>query len=212
MTPILSSSGVTFSNHHEEMGISNGTAEILDNIRFLVLATIRTVDRPATSQDGSKLSKTAFWTRDWLASLPTGIEPNSDLSQDFVYQSCRTAAHIYCRAVTEHIPLSKTCGMENLAQLWGSVWKVSLSRWKQIPGVFLWILLSALQAAEKTPYGRFLKSMVKGVMTFLAVESWEVVDAAAMGFVRLQRWLRRDGEGDAEEEKEGAVGVLHIEE
>lgn len=54
-------------------------------------------------------------------------------------------------------------------------------------------MLSAIQAAEKTPYGRFLKSMVKGVMTYLAVDNWGVVDGAGMGFVRLQRWLRSGG-------------------
>jgi hypothetical protein len=75
-----------------------------------------------------------------------------------------------------------------------------LSRWKQLPGVFLWILLGAIQAAETTPYGRFLKSMVKGVMTYLAVDHWDVVDAAGMGFVRLQRWLRSKDYGGGGEE------------
>jgi hypothetical protein len=76
---------------------------------------------------------------------------------------------------------------------------VSLSRWKQLPGIFLWVLLSAIQAAEATPHGIFLKSMVKGVMTYLAVDHWDVVDAAGMGFVGLQRWLRsKDYGGDGE--------------
>jgi hypothetical protein len=201
MTPLLSSSGVIFGFHQEELGISTEAAIVLDNMRFLILGTIRLVDRPTNSQDLKKLQKTALWTRDWLAALPTGNEPDSHLSLDFVYQSCRAAAQIYCRAVTEHTPLSKACGIPDLAKLWGSVWRVSLSRWKQIPGVFLWILLSAIQAAEQTPYGRFLKSMVKGVMTYLAVDNWDVVDGAAMGFVRLQRWLRNGRNRDLEDDE-----------
>jgi hypothetical protein len=200
MSPLLSSRGTTFQAHQEVLGISKETAVILDNMRFLLLATVKGVDRPMTSQDRSKLRKTALWTRDWLANLPTGHEPDSHLLHDFVYQSCRVAAHIYCRAIAEHTSLSKAYGIQDLAQLWGSVWRVSLSRWKQLPGIFLWVLLSAIQAAETTPYGRFLKSMVKGVMTYLAVDHWDIVDAAGMGFVRLQRWLRsKDYGGDGEE-------------
>jgi hypothetical protein len=201
MAPLLSSSGVTFHDHQEELKISRETATILDNMRFLTLATIKTVDRPTTPQERLKHRKTALWTRDWLAALPTGNELNSHLSQDFLYQSCRAAAGIYSRAIIEHILLSKACKLQDLAQLWGSVWRVSLSRWKQIPGIFLWVLLSAIQAAEMTPYGRFLKSMVKGVMTYLAVDHWDVVDAAGMGFVKLQRWLRSEDSGISSEEE-----------
>jgi len=200
MTPLLSSCGSTFQAHQEILGISKETAVILDNMRFLLLATVKGVDRPVTAQDRSKIRKTAVWTREWLVNLPTGPEPDNHLSQDFVYQSCRVAAHIYCRAIAEHTSLSKACEIQDLAQLWGNVWRVSLSRWKQIPGIFLWILLSAIQAAETTPYGRFLKSMVKGVMTYLAVDHWDVVDAAGMGFVRLQRWLRSKDYGGGGEE------------
>jgi antitoxin component HigA of HigAB toxin-antitoxin module len=48
LTPLVSSSGVTFVDKHEELGISNETATILDNMRFLILSTIKTVDRPPT--------------------------------------------------------------------------------------------------------------------------------------------------------------------
>ncbi|KAE9362790.1 hypothetical protein N431DRAFT_490268 [Stipitochalara longipes BDJ] len=202
MTPLLSSGGVTFLAHQEELGISEVTASILDNTRFLILSTIKTIDRLTTPQDHSKLQRTAFWTRDWLTSLPT------DRDQDFVYQSCRVAAQIYCRAITEHTALSKECGVQDLTQLWGSLWRVSLTRWKQIPGIFLWILLSGLQTSEHTLYGRFLKSMIKGVMTYLAVEHWDVVDAASMGFVKLQRWLRKSGETEAEATKIGHIAAL----
>lgn len=216
MTPLLSSGGVTFASKNEELGISNETATILDNIRFLILATTRTVNRPTTTKEREKLKSTARWTRDGIAALPTRNELDSPLTQDFVYQSVIITAQIYCRAITEHIPLSKACRIQDLAQLWGSVWRVSLRRWKQIPGIFLWILLSAIQVAEKTPHGRFLKTMVKGVMTYLAVEFWDVVDGAGMGFVRLQRWLRGADIWDCremeatEQHKEEAMDFLHV--
>lgn len=61
-----------------------------------------------------------------------------------------------------------------------------------------------------TPYGRFIKSMLKAVCTYLAVDYWDVVDGAGMGFVRLQRWLRSGEieEGVNVKEGNGENGVV----
>ncbi len=69
------------------------------------------------------------------------------------------------------------------------MWKVQLSRWKQIPGIFLFILLSVIPAAQDTVYGRFLKSMLKAATSYISLEYWDVVDGSLMAFVRLQKWL-----------------------
>lgn len=190
MTPLVSSRGVSFAGSAEQLGISRETAALLDDMRFLLLATIRRADHQIDPKDRIKLNMTATWTRDRISSLPTGNEPDSLLANDFVYKSCRSAAMIYCRGITDHISLSIVCGMRDLDELWGSLGRVSLTRWKQTPGIFLWVLLSAIQGAEPTPYGRFLKSMLKGVTRYMSVDNWDLVDAACMGFVRLQRWLR----------------------
>ncbi len=58
--------------------------------------------------------------------------------------------------------------------------------------------------------------MLKAVMTYMAVDYWDVVDGAGMGFVRLQRWLRSESYGNGEEEekveaeREGVMEFLHI--
>jgi hypothetical protein len=215
MTPLLSSSGVTFSSSTEELGISKETAAILDDMRFLLISIIKQVDRPTGSQEWSKLKITATWTRDRISSLPSGNEPDSSLANDFVYKSCKTAALVYCRALTEHIPFSQACTILDLGQLWASMWRISLTRWKRIPGIFLWILLSGIQAAEATPYARFLKSMLKAVCTYLAVDYWDVADGACMGFVRLQRWLRNGGleddvDGKQDDGEKGRIDFLQI--
>lgn len=202
MTPLLSSRGVSFASNAEELGIGKETAVILDDIRFLLLAIIKQVDRPTTAQERAKLRITAIWTRDRISSLPSGNEPESPRANDFIYKSCRTAAQIYCRAIVERTPLSKACTLQDLDLLWESTWRISLTRWEEIPGIFLWILLSAIQGAEETPSGRFLKSMLTVVCTYMAVDYWDVVDGAAVGFVRLQRWLRGAGVGIGGDEEE----------
>ena len=74
------------------------------------------------------------------------------------------------------------------------MWRVTLTRWKQIPGIFVWVILAGNQAAQETPHGRFLKSMFKASTSYIALDYFEVVDAALMTYVRLQRWLRQEKE------------------
>jgi hypothetical protein len=58
--------------------------------------------------------------------------------------------------------------------------------------------------------------MLKAVMTYMAVDYWDVVDGAGMGFARLQSRLRRERNGNGEEdermeaEREGVMEFLHI--
>jgi hypothetical protein len=72
------------------------------------------------------------------------------------------------------------------------MWRVKLSWWKQIPGIFLFIIASALSATELTPHGRFTKAMFKTATSFIGLDYFDFVDAALMGFVKLQ-WLRTEG-------------------
>jgi hypothetical protein len=87
--------------------------------------------------------------------------------------------------------------MQDLNQLWSSMWRVTLTQWKQIPGIFVWIILSGLQAAQGTPHGRFLKSMFKAAAAYMSLDYFDVVDASLMNFIKMQTWLR-----SAEEDRE----------
>lgn len=171
MTPSVSSRGVSFAASIEQLRISKETAAPLENMRFLLLATIRQVDRQVSFNDQIKLNTTATWTRGRTSSLPTGNEPNSHIANDFLYKSCRSPTMIYCRAIAEHPLISKACEMRELSNPWGDLSRMILTRWKQTPGIFLWVLLSVIQGAEPTPQGRFLKTMLKGVCTYMAVDN-----------------------------------------
>lgn len=188
-TPLLPSKN-RFADHLEELHISKETAIILDDMRFLI-SSIFTLNKLSPSeQDLTKLFATSTWIRDRIVNLsdPTTSSP------DFIYRSCRLAALIYCKAILYRIPLSRVCSLEDLKSLWEIMWRITLTEWKQLPGVFMWIILSAHQAAQDTAYGRFLKSMLKASSFFITLENWDVVDGALMGFVGLQRWLRRGSE------------------
>jgi hypothetical protein len=70
------------------------------------------------------------------------------------------------------------------------MWRVTLTCWTQIPGIFVWIILSGIQAAPDSRHGRFLKSVFKVSCSQIAQYYWDFVDTVLMGYVRLQRWLR----------------------
>jgi hypothetical protein len=184
-TPLLYSQ-VDFVSTSEQLGITNETAVILDDIRFLIKAIIKQVDQVPTNKEQAKLARTSSWIRNRILDLPAGNKT------DFIYKSCRIAALIYCRAIVERISLSNACTLQELNHLWASIWGVTLTRWKQIPGIFLFVILSANQAAQNLPQGMFLRAILRTSSYYITTDNWDVVDGALMFFTRLQRWLRNE--------------------
>lgn len=179
---------ISFTSIQVQLKIAPETAAILDDMRFLQITTIKASEE--AQRDPSKLTSEAEWIQSRILALPSGSEPTSPLSKDNIYKSCRTAALIYIRAILTRTPLSQTCSVQDLNQLWSSMWRVTLTQWKQIPGIFVWVILSGLQAAQSTAHGRFLKSMFKAAIAYMSLEHFEVVDASLMNFVKMQTWLR----------------------
>jgi len=209
MTP-LANVEMDFTSETEELQISKQTAIILDDMCFLLKYLMRQVDRDISVEEKTKFKTTSIWIRDRIAALPEGGPLDGPLARDFIYKSCRIAALIYCKAIVERVNLAKACTLSDLTQLWGNMWRIKLSRWKQIPGIFLFILLSGIQAAQDTPHGRFMKNMMKATNSYMSVDSWEVVDASMMTFMRLQRWLRTNGWEVIGMSKPDAMEFIHI--
>jgi hypothetical protein len=206
----LQYSQVKFADISGDLKISTGAATILDDMRFLLHAVTKQVHREPDELEKMKLTKTSLWIRDRISSLPDGSNRTDPLTYDFVYKSCRVAALIYCKAIVERIPLSQACTFLDLQQLWTNMWRIKLIRWKEIPGIFLFLLLSANQAAQTTPHGRFVKSMFKAASSYIALDNWDVVDGALANFLKLQTWLG-DGRLKIESpEDPGTMAFLHI--
>ncbi len=193
-----------------DLQISKETATILDDMRFLMIAILKQADCEPSEKETRKLAATSVWIRDRISSLPDGPEPHISLGHDYIYKSCRISALIYCKSIVERVSLAKSCTIFDLNYLWSSMWKVRLSRWKQIPGIFLFIILGAITAAQDTAHGRFLKSMLKTTSSYIAMENWEVADASLMAFVKLQRWLRNGDVDVVRGGKQPPLEFLHI--
>lgn len=183
-----------FGNCTEQLQIREETAAILDDMRFLFLVLTRHVEDDTREEERRKLISTAKWVQGRIVLLPDGLDVVSPLASDHIYKSCRVAASIYCKAIVERTPLSKVCTAQDLNQLGASMWQVKLSRWKQTPGIFFFVLASVLSAAEDAPHGRFTKAMFRTTTSFIGLDYFELIDAALMAVVKLQRWLRRGSE------------------
>jgi hypothetical protein len=181
-----------FSSSTEQLQISEEIAAILDDMRFLFLALVKHLEQNPSEQEQLRLKTTATWIRDRITLLPDGSAVDSPLASDFIYKSCRIAALIYCKGIIERTSLSKVCTLKELNRLWANMWQVKLSRWKRIPGIFLFVILSALSAAEDAPHGRFIKSIFKTTSAYVGLDYFELLDAALMAFVKMQRWLRTE--------------------
>jgi hypothetical protein len=187
-----------------KLEISKETAIILDDIRFLLQ-----LDGDVSELEAAKIASTSTWIQQRISNMPDGSQ-DPLLAQDFIYRSCRIAALVYCNAIVSRIPLSKACSLTDLNKLWAIMWQVKLSRWKQIPGIFLFIILATAPAAQYTPHGRFLKNMMKAAALSMSLDSWEVVDKSMYTYVNLQRWLRTGREVALGSGPPKALEFLHL--
>ena len=96
---------------------------------------------------------------------------------------------IYSKAILTRTALSRACTAELLKQLWMTMWRVPLSRWKQTPGIFLWVVVVVLAYARNLPEARFLKALVPAAVTKMTLLDWNATLATLDGFLAVQKWL-----------------------
>jgi hypothetical protein len=201
----LIQSNIRFVDVFETLGISKAAADILDDMRFLtcsIIALFSSSSSPSSSAtispEAIKLLTTAHWIHDRVSALPSistlSSDPQNPPADDHIYECCRLASVIYSSAILDRIPLSKACSMDEQQMFWANMPRIPLSRWKTISGIYLWLTLVFCPAAEWTGYGRFLKSMASTTLTYIGLEDWDVMVGCLEGFLRVQRWLRGEGE------------------
>jgi hypothetical protein len=191
-SPLLQSN-IRFADIHETLSISKAAADILDDMRFLTSCVV------ALSADGNnavetvKCLTTARWVYDRVSALPSIMSQTSPshLLGDFIYECCRIAAVVYSSAILNRVPLSKACSMLDQQMFWANTPRITLTKWKSISGIYLWLCLVFCPAAEFTPYGGFLKSMVSTTITYITLADWGVMIGCLEAFLRVQRWLKK---------------------
>jgi hypothetical protein len=68
-----------------------------------------------------------------------------------------------------------------------------LARWKELPGIFLWILLVACPGTKNDPQGRFLRKKMAVAGMAIGMEDFNLATSYLRVFWMVQRWIARAG-------------------
>jgi hypothetical protein len=192
----LITSITTYKQMRETLNLSSDAAQILDDVRFLTLS-ITSPDEIQSSS--SKIQSTALWLHNQLKSIPVlrtiSEIPESELILDII----RAAALIYSKCIATLSPFTNAYTEVELLELLDKISAVGLARWKEIPGIFLWILLVACPSSGNDLQGRFLRKKMAVTGMSIGMEDFDLAIACLRAFWKVQRWIAKEREmGEAD--------------
>jgi hypothetical protein len=83
--------------------------------------------------------------------------------------------------------------------------KVALSRWKQIPGVFLWIMLVLCPGSKNDKKGRFVRRKMAVAGLSMGFDDFQASISYLRAFWLVERWITSNKMKDEPEEDSEAV-------
>jgi hypothetical protein len=165
------------------MGLRNTAAKILDDVRFLT-TSITSVGNVSIS----KIQSTASWLHNRL------VTDSGSLESDYMLNTIQLAALIYSWSIMNVSPISQFEQISVREQLFSQMMQVSLSRWKNMPGIFLWILLVACPGSKNDIQGRFLRRKMAVAGMAIGLEDFDLAISYLRAFWLVQRWVACEGE------------------
>ena len=186
----LIASPTTFKQSFETLRLSMATAEILDDIRFLTFSITSSDAQLSTS----KIQSTASWLHKQLESVPVLIKTQRIPGDDLILDIIRTTALIYTNCIATLTPFTNAYTPSALQSILSKISTVGLSRWKEIPGTFLWILLVACPSSGNDLQGRFLKKKMAVTGMTIGMEDFGLAIGFLRAFWKVQRWVARERE------------------
>ncbi|KAK9413096.1 putative Fungal-specific transcription factor domain-containing protein [Seiridium unicorne] len=178
----------------QEQKLESTARWIHDRINSLPEESPHISETSLSCSQGRSLACRTASSANGVSNSPTadGISQTSDKVQpDYVYQSIRQAALIYTSAIAARKPFSETCSLNDFYRLWATIWRVSLTVWRSMMGVFVWIEVCIMAPAMDVPHGRLVKSMFTVAALNMGIENWTAASNALKGAVMLQAKLGR---------------------
>ncbi|POR37633.1 Uncharacterized protein TPAR_02168, partial [Tolypocladium paradoxum] len=116
-----------------------------------------------------------------------GRAPASDEAPpDLVHRCVRRTALIYCRALLDRVPTSRTCTAAEFGRIWGWAWEAGLDRWSSLSGIFAWMMIAAVPSSHHTLHGRMIKTLMVTAFMYLGTENWHIAADIAAAGLRIQ--------------------------
>jgi hypothetical protein len=210
--------GPSFHEIRSALELSPATASILDDVRYLSTSILSlSSSSPTLSKDQYiKLSNTikshASHIHDKITEIPTLIPLPTSPVQDLVFETIRLTSLAYISCLSTCTPFSQAFSPPQRKILYDTLLRVSLSAWKKIPGIYLWVLLVICPGSgEDEAFGRLLRRNISVTAIFVVFQDLGLAMGCLEGFWEIQRWIQRvidvqmeieedvDAEGEREE-------------
>lgn len=186
----LISSPTTYRQTRKTLGLDVTAAKILDDVRFLTLS----ITSPDAQAGTSKIQSAASWLHKQLEIIPVQTNVLSSPEYEPVLDIILTTALIFTNCIFTLSPFTNAYNPTQLLSLLDKISAVGLSRWKEIPGIFLWILLVACPSSGNDLQGRFLKKKMAVTGMTIGMENFGLAIACLRSFWKVQRWIARERE------------------
>ena len=176
-------SGSTFRDSIDTLGIDPEAAMILDDIRFLTLS----ITSPTSSTKVIKIQSTASWLHNRVASLPP---LTSKTETELINSSVRLSALVYTSCIVSLTPFTQVT--HHLAEIKKHISRVPMSRWKNIPGIFLWILMVISPTCGPGIDDRKWRKKMPVTAMAIGLEGFGLGIAYLRANWLVQRWIARE--------------------
>ncbi|KAJ0329838.1 hypothetical protein COL5a_003663 [Colletotrichum fioriniae] len=202
-SPLLASAP-RFESIAEKLGICAATAKILDDVRFLT-ESVTSASAMASTASKSKIRSTASWLYEKLREQGTAAAATRTTQVAFassekerILETVRIAAVIYSWSIKSLRQISRFDDAEMLRAAYASLTSVSMTTWKGMPGIFLWVMLVAAPNAAADAQGRFVRRKMAVTGLSIGFEDFALGISYLKAFWGVQRWIAREGGGDGE--------------
>jgi hypothetical protein len=174
-------------------GLDNVTARIVVDMTFITTYIQSYMCSSAPDFDHKRWLLKVSRIQNGLSSLPSLSSDKSSSVELFIYECCRLTAIIYCEAIINYAPFSMACTPDDLDMIYSTMDLVPITRWMQIPGIWLWMLCVVNPAARYRFEGLKLRMFMKNCTSALALIDWQILVNCMESFLNVQVWIRERG-------------------
>lgn len=170
--------------------ISNSPNELIDATIIVEASKIQGRIFLARSKDQVPFNTLGFFIGHSFQDRISVAKCSNEL--DPYYSSILATADLYTSAILSRTRLSRSYTKSTLAALILALEQVSLERWAQIPGVWVWILLTmntTVRAGLETGWFH-LRGSQQSALLEIALEDYHLGVKCLETFLSVQRWLR----------------------
>jgi hypothetical protein len=198
-SPLSGSHQAAFADKITTSGLNPATVQMLDWMSFLTAQTRSSaLNYPSEVRYAQiMLSATCIYAR--LSELPPAHDPLHPAAVDFIYEAVRLASLaslVYSNAILRHVKLSQSCGPDAISALLEATSRISLQKWEEMPGIWLFILLVANAGARFTREGRLSRALMRICPFSIALRDWQALVNLMESFLAVRKWIAERGGGE----------------